>query len=149
MQSRAKTPTAYLKTLPADRRKAISAVRAVILKNLPKGYEETVGFGMLAYVIPLKRYPDTYNGLPLGVAALASQKQHMSLYLMCAYGNPATKAWFVSEWKKAGKKLDMGKACVRFKSLDDLALDVVGKVIARVPVDKYLEVYEKARAGTK
>jgi hypothetical protein len=149
VQSKAKTPAAYLRELPADRKKAIAAVRAVILKNLPKGYEETVGFGMLAYVIPLKRYPDTYNGLPLGVVALASQKQHMSLYLMCAYGDPATKAWFVSAWKKAGKKLDMGKSCVRFKSLDDLALGVVGQVVARVPVDKYIEVYEKARTGTK
>jgi len=146
MKSSAKTPAAYVKSLPADRREAIAAVRKVILKNLPKGYEEIVDFGMLAYVVPLKRYPDTYNGHPLGVVALASQKQSMSLYLMCAYGDPATKAWFVSAWKKAGKKLDMGKSCVRFKSLDDLALDVVGKVVARVPVETYVKHYEKARA---
>lgn len=145
MKSSAKTPDAYVKSLPADRREAIAAVRKVILKNLPKGYEEIVDFGMLAYVVPLRRYPETYNGHPLMIAALASQKQSMSLYLMCAYGDPKTKAWFASAWKKAGKKLDMGKSCVRFKSVDDLALDVVGQLVARVSVDEYIRRYERSR----
>jgi hypothetical protein len=145
MKSRATTPDAYLKSLPADRREAILAVRAIILKNLPKGYEETVGFGVLTYVIPLNRYPDTYNGRPLAIAALASQKQYMSLYLMCVYGSAALKTWFASEFKNAGKKLNMGKSCVRFKSVDDLPLDVVGKAIARVSVDEFLRIYERSR----
>jgi hypothetical protein len=145
MKSSAKTPDAYVKSLPADRRDAIRAVRAVILKNLPKGYEEIVDFGMLAYVVPLKRFPKTYNGHPLAIAALASQKQYMSLYLMCIYGSKTLATWFASEFKKAGKKLDMGKSCVRFKSLDDLPLDVIGKAVARVPVDLYLRIYEKSR----
>jgi hypothetical protein len=145
MQSRAKTPSAYLKSLPPDRRGPIGKVRATILKNLPKGYEEIVDFGMLAYVVPLKRFPDTYNGHPMAIAALASQKQYMSVYLMCIYGDKASRTWFESAFRKAGKKLNMGKSCVRFKSVDDLALDVVGQAIARVPVDKFLRIYEKSR----
>lgn len=145
MKSRATTPDAYLKSLPAGRREAIGAVRAVILKNLPEGYEEVVDFGMLAYVIPLRRYPDTYNGHPLGVVALASQKQYMSLYLMCVYGSAALKTWFASEFKKAGKKLDMGKSCVRFKRIEDLPLGVIGAAVARVSVDEYVKLYEKSR----
>lgn len=145
MKSRAKTPDAYVKSLPADRREAIAAVRKVILENLPKGYEEIVDFGMLCYVVPLRRSPETYNGHPLMFAALASQKHHLSLYLMCAYGHPATKSWFAAAWKKAGKKLDMGKSCVRFKSPDDLALDIVGKLIAKVSVEEYLRRFECSR----
>src|SRR5262249_54768370 len=110
MKSSAKSPDEYVKSLPADRREAIGAVRAAILKNLPKGFEEMVDFGMLAYVVPLKRLPDTYNGHPLPIAALASQKNYMSVYLMCVYGNAKLKAWFAAEFKKAGKKLDMGKS---------------------------------------
>jgi hypothetical protein len=145
MKSSAKTPDAYVKSLPADRREVIRTVRGTILKHLPKGYEEVVDFGMLVYVVPLRRYPETYNGHPLGLAALASQKQYMSLYLMCVYGDAPTRRWFEAAFKKAGKKLDMGKSCVRFTSLDDLPLDVIGKAIARVPVDKYIEVYERSR----
>src|SRR4051812_10696840 len=148
MNSAAKTPDAYVKSLPAERRDAIGAVRAVILKNLPEGYEEVVDFGMLAYVIPLKRYPDTYNGHPLAVVALASQKQYMSLYLMCVYGSATLKTWFASAFKKAGKTLDMGKSCVRFKRIEDLPLGVIGEAVARVSVDEYLRVYEKSRKKT-
>ena len=107
MKSKAKTPKAYVDGLPPGRREAVAKVRAVILKNLPKGYEETVDFGLLAYVVPLKRYPDTYNGHPLMVAALASQKQYMSVYLMCVYADKATATWFKAEYRKRGKKLDM------------------------------------------
>ena len=145
MKSSAKTPDAYVKSLPADRRHAIRQVRAVILKHLPKGYQEIVDFGMLAYVVPLKRLPETYNGHPLPIAALASQKQYMSVYLMCVYGDTASRSWFQSEFRKAGKKLDMGKSCVRFRKLDDLPLEVIGKAVARVSVDAYLKIYEKSR----
>jgi hypothetical protein len=147
MKSSAKTPDAYVKSLPAERRDAIRAVRAVILENLPKGVEETVDFGMLTYVVPLKRYPDTYNGHPLAIAALASQKQHMSVYLSCIYGDAASRTWFASEFRKAGKKLDVGKSCVRFRKLEDLPLEVLGKAIGRVSVEQYLRVYEKSRKG--
>lgn len=148
MKSAAKTPDAYVKSLPAERREAVAAVRNVILKNLPKGYEETVDFGMLTYVVPLKRYPDTYNGRPLAIAALASQKQYMSVYLMGVYGSPKLKTWFASEFKKAGKNLDMGKSCVRFKRIEDLPLGVIGEAVAKVPVDDYLRIYEASRKKT-
>lgn len=145
MKSKAKTPKAYVDGLPPDRRQAIAKVRAVILKNLPKGYEETVDFGMLAYVVPLKRYPDTYNGHPLMVAALASQKQYMAVYLMCVYADAPTATWFQEEYRKTGKKLDMGKSCIRFKRLEDLPLDLIGRAVARVSVDTYLRHYEASR----
>jgi hypothetical protein len=136
----------YLASLPPDRREAISTVRKLILDNLPEGYEEGIQYGMIGYYVPLSRYPETYNGQPLGIAALASQKGYMSLYLMCVYGDPATRRWFESAYHAAGKRLDMGKSCVRFKRLEDLPLDVVGEAIARVSVDQYLAHYEKSRA---
>jgi hypothetical protein len=144
-QSAAKTVAEYLAELPADRRTALEAVRTVILQHLPAGYEETMQFGMISYVIPLSRYPHTYNGQALPVAALASQKNYMSLYLMAVYGHKPTDEWFHQQWAASGKKLDMGKSCVRFKSVDDLPLDVIGKTIARVSVDKFLAAYEAAR----
>ena len=145
MKSSARTPQAYLDGLPADRREAIAKVRSVILKNLPKGYEEILDFGMLAYVVPLSLCPETYNGHPLMYAALASQKQYMSVYLMNIYGDAATAAWFKAEYKKSGKKLEAGKSCIRFKTLEELPLDVIGKAIARVPVEKFIQVYQASR----
>lgn len=147
MKSSAATPDAYVKSLPEERRRAIAAVRQVILENLPEGYEETVDFGMLVYVVPLRRFPDTYNGRPLGIVALASQKQYMSLYLMCVYGDPKTRAWFEAEFRKAGKKLDIGKSCVRFRTIEDLPLEVIGQAVARVPMKKFLDIYRKSREG--
>lgn len=145
MKSAAKTPRAYLDSLPPDRREAIARVRGEILRNLPKGYAETVDFGMLAYVVPLERCPETYNGHPLMVAALASQKQYMAVYLMCVYGSPKAEKWFKDEYKKSGKRLDMGKSCVRFRTLDDLPLDLIGRAVARVPVDELVRIYEESR----
>lgn len=117
-------------------------IRKTILQNLPKGYEEVMDFGMIAYVIPLKRFPNTYNGHALGLAALASQKNYMSIYLMNVYGDPATEKWFKAEWKKTGKKIDMGKSCVRFKKLEDLPLDLIGKAVARTSVNAYITRYK-------
>jgi hypothetical protein len=145
MKSTAGTAADYLKSLPPDRRAAIARVRKVILDNLPPGYEERMLMGMIAYVIPLDRFPDTYNGQPLMMAALASQKNHMSLYLMCVYGDSESAGWFKEELSKTGKKLDMGKACVRFRKIDDLPLELVARTIARVSVADYVAVYEKAR----
>ncbi len=139
----------YLAALPPDRQKAIATVREVIRNNLPEGIEESFQFGMIAYQIPLSRYPRTYNGLPLTVAALASQKGHMALYLMSVYGDPATRAWFEEAYAASGKKLRMGKSCVRFRALEDLPLDVVGQAIAQVSVDAFLAAYESAQAGRK
>ena len=131
--------------MPEDRRAAISAVRQVVLENLPQGYEEMMQFGMIGYVIPLERYPVTYNGQALQYAARASQKNYMSLYLMNVYSDEAVERWFVDRYKDSGKRLDMGKACVRFKSLQDLLIDPVGEAIALTPVDRFIERYEMSR----
>jgi uncharacterized protein YdhG (YjbR/CyaY superfamily) len=143
--SKAATVADYLAELPADRRKTISAVRAVVRKHLPKGYKESVGYGMICYGVPLSTYPDTYNGQPLCYAALAAQKNYNALYLMGCYGDAAQTRALKDAFKKAGKKLDMGKSCVRFKTLDDLPLDAIGKTVAATPVKAFIEKYEKAR----
>jgi hypothetical protein len=151
MKSSAKTVSEYLGSLPDDRREAISAVREVILANLPKGYEECMSYGMIGYVVPHSIYPAGYHcdpKLPLPYANLASQKNHMALYLMCVYGDKATEQWFRKAWQAAGKKLDMGKSCVRFKKLEDVSLEVIGQVIARVPVEKYIARIEKVMGTT-
>lgn len=124
-------------------------MRDVIRKNLPPGYEEGMQFGMIGYYVPLERLPNTYNGQPLGLAALANNKNYMSLYLNTVYGDRATEAWFKERYAETGKKLDMGKSCLRFRRLDDLPLDVIGETIARVPVDRYVAHYEKARGSSR
>ena len=144
-RSEAKTVEEYLDELADDRRATLEAVRDVVRANLPDGYEETVQFGMISYVVPLERYPKTYNRQALQYAALASQKNYVSLYLMNVYGNEETERWFVDRYRASGKRLDMGKACVRFKSIDDLPLDLIGETIARTPVDDFIALYEKAR----
>lgn len=145
MKSQATTVKDYLASLPEDRRAAISAVRDVIRKNLPEGYEEGMQCGMIGYYVPHRIFPAGYHcnpKEPLPYASLGSQKNHMAVYLMCVYGDEATREWFEKEYRASGKKLDMGKSCVRFKKLDDLPLEVIGKAIARVPVAKYIARYE-------
>ena len=149
MKSDATTVAEYLAGLPEDRRTALEAVRGVIRKNIPKGYVESLGFGMIAWSVPLEAYPDTYNGQPLCYAALANQKNHMAVYLMCAYMNPPLQKKLAAGFKAAGKKLDMGKSCLRFRKLDDLPLDVIGEIAGAVPMKAYVEVAKKAHAGRK
>lgn len=145
MQSNLKTVEEYLKSLPEDRRAAISVVRDMVLKNLPEGYEEVMNWGMITYQVPLSVYPDTYNKKPLAYAALGSQKNYMALYVLDAYGSVDLKQQLVDGFKKAGKKLDMGKSCIRFKKLEDLPLDVVAPVIAAVPMDEYIAYAKSIR----
>ena len=152
MQSKAKSVDQYLAELPFDRREAINAVRKVILKNLPDGFEEGMQYGMIGYFVLHKLFPAGYHcdpSQPLTFAALASQKNYMAIYLMTIYGHKETEEWFVKAYKASGKKLDMGKSCVRFKKLDDLPLDVIGQAIARVPVEKYIRAYQRAREKAK
>lgn len=137
---------AYLSKLPADRRAALAAIRTTINANLPAGYEEGVQFGMISWFVPLSRYPDTYNKQPLCLAGLASQKHHMAIYLMTVYGHAPTLSWFKKAYAAAGKKLDMGKSCVRFKKLEDVPLDVIGELIGRVDVDTYVKTAKAAHA---
>jgi len=153
MKTDAKTVTSYLASLPEDRRAAISAVREVIRKNLDAGYEEGIQYGMIGYYVPHEVYPGGYHvdpKQPLPFAALASQKNHMSLYLMGVYcgcsegkgGETDEARWFREAWGRTGKKLDMGRACVRFKKIENVALDVVGEAIRRIPASKYIARYE-------
>jgi hypothetical protein len=154
MQSSATTVSEYLASLPEDRRAALETVRKVVLDNLDAGYREGIQYGHIGYFVPHERYPHGYHcdpRQPLPFAALGSQKNHMALYLMGVYcgcvgdgngeGETAEAKWFRQAWLKTGKKLDMGKACVRFRKIDDVALDVVGEAIRRLPADRFVERY--------
>lgn len=145
MQSKATTVKEYLDELPEDRRETISAVRKEILKRLPKGYEEAMNWGMISYQVPLETCPDTYNGQPLLYAALASQKNHMAVYLSGIYMSEEASKNFEARYRATGKRFDVGKSCVRFRKLTDLPLDVVGDAIASQPVDEFVEEYNRAR----
>jgi hypothetical protein len=147
-----KSVAEYLAALPEDRRKAIETVRQVILKNLDKDYEEGIQYRMIGYFVPHRVYPAGYHcdpKQPLPFAALASQKNYMSLYLMCVYGDSGPAQRFRDAWAKTGKKLDMGKSCVRFKKVEDLALDVIADAIRSVPAKKYIEYCEAALSASK
>ena len=159
MQSKATAVEDYLAELPADRREAIETVRKVILKNLDKKYQECIQYGVIGYVLPLSVYPKGYHctpNTPLPFAGLASQKNYMSFYLPfvycgCGLDDPSSEHadWLREEWAKTGKKLDMGKSCIRFRKLEDLPLDVIGKAIKRVPVKMYIQYVEDSLARTE
>lgn len=145
MRSNAATVEACLNELPPERREMIEIVRQVILDHLPEGYVEAVRRGMISYEVPLESYPDTYNGQPLSYAALASQKNYVSLYLMAIYGDEALRERFETAYCATGKRLDVGKSCVRFRKLDDLPLDLVAEMIAAVSVDENVAQAKAAR----
>ncbi len=152
MQSKAATVAQYLAELPEDRRAAIAAVRKVILKNLDKTFEEGMQYGMIGYYVPHSVYPAGYHcdpKQPLPFTCLASQKNYMSLYLGCVYGSSELAKWFHSEWAKTGKRLDMGKSCIRFRKLEYLALDVIGETLRRVSAKKFIAYYEAAIMKTR
>lgn len=144
-KSAATTVEEYLAELPEDRRAVVSAVRDVVVRNLPAGYREAMNWGMITYELPLERYPDTYNGQPLAYAALAAQKNHFALYLPCVYQEPGRDVRLEEEFRAAGKKLDMGKSCVRFRRLDDLPLEVIGRAVAATPPEEFIAWYEASR----
>jgi hypothetical protein len=151
MESKRQTTVSeHLAAQPEERRKTLAAVRKVISANLPAGYVERVGpTGMILYEVPLSRYPTTYNKQPLQYVALAPQKNYYAVYLSAPYASPSLLEWFTEAYRKSGKKLDMGKACVRFKSLEDLPLDVIGQCVAKVPVDDFVAMYEEGRKAAK
>lgn len=140
----------YLAELPPERRTAIEAVRKVILKNLDKDFEEGMSYGMIGYYVPHSVYPAGYHcnpEQPMPFAALASQKQYMSLYLMGVYGDAGAEGWLRAEYKKRGMRLDMGKACIRFKKLEELPLDVVGEHFRRTKAKDFIAKVEASLAG--
>ena len=149
MIRKASTVSAFLSELTPEERTDIQQVRDVVRKNLPRGYEEGLNYGMICYTIPLSRYASTYNGQALCYAALAAHKSFNTLYLMNVYGHPPTEKWFRDRYKASGKKLDMGKSCIHFKRADDLPLDLIGEAIARTSVEDYIAYYEKARPAKK
>lgn len=146
MQSKAKTVQQYLSELSDDRLEAIETVREVILDNLPEGFEEVMNWGMITYQVPLSRYPNTYNKKPLMMAALASQKSHMAVYLTGVYADAESRGRFVSAYEQTGKRMDMGQSCVRFRRIDDLPLELVGEAIAEYSVDEFIELTERVRS---
>ena len=141
----ASTVEEYLAGLPEDRRDVVSKVRSMVLANLPEGYRETFAWGMISYEIPLDRYPDTYNKKPLCYVALAAQKNYYALYLMGAYAKPGQPEELADAFAKAGKKLDMGKSCLRFKKPEDLPLEAIGRIIADIPPDEMIAFARSAR----
>lgn len=143
--SAASTVERYLAELPPDRRAVVSEVRERVNSSMPRGYQETMALGMIAWVIPLSRYPGTYNKQPLGYVALAAQKNSYSLYLMGVYAVGEQQRRLREAAANAGKKLDMGKSCLRFKRPGDLPLEAIGELIASMPVDDYIAVYEASR----
>jgi hypothetical protein len=144
--SSATTVEGYLAELPPERAGVLRAVRDVILERLPPGYEETMNWGMISYEVPLARYPDTYNGQPLGVLALAAQKRHYSLYLNAAYASSELLGQLRAAYAEAGIKFDMGKSCLRFRDLSGIDLDAIGDIVASVPPERYIAMYEASRA---
>ncbi|MBB6004977.1 DUF1801 domain-containing protein [Arcicella rosea] len=146
MQSNAQTPDQYIEELPEDRKIAISNLRKVILENLPEGFQETMSYGMIGYVVPHSLYPSGYHctpNLPLPFLSIASQKNFIAVYNMLVYSDPTINEWFVNEYTKYSKaKLDMGKSCIRFKKLDQIPFDLIGELASKVTVDEWINIYE-------
>lgn len=144
MQSNATTVEQYIDSLPSGQNNAIRKVRKMILDNLPAGYEEAMSWGMISYQVPLEVYPDTYNKKPLIYAALASQKNHMAVYLLAIYADEAKRREFEKEYRATGKRFDVGKSYVRFRKLDDLPLEIIAKAIASIEMDDFIEIAKAA-----
>ena len=146
MQSTAKTPKEYMDSLPAERKKAMTKLRGVIRKNLPKGFKEEMNYGMLGYVVPHSLYPDGYHcdpTLPLPFMSLASQKNFIGVYHMGVYAEPALLAWFEKEYaNRVEGKLDMGKSCVRFKNMDKIPYELIGELATKMSVKQWITLYE-------
>lgn len=147
MQSKAITPEEYLGSLPDERKIAVSELRKVIKKNLPKGFKEVMGYGMLGYVVPHSIYPDGYHcdpKLPLPFMNLASQKNFIALYHMGIYADPGLLKWFTTEYAKQCKtKLDMGKSCIRFKKPEDIPFKLIGELVSKITPEDWIKFYEK------
>jgi hypothetical protein len=149
VRSEASTVEEYLADLPAERWEAISTVRDTILDNLPDGFEETMNWGMIAYQVPLSVYPDTYNKRPQMYAALASQKKDMAVYLTGVYMDNAYRDTFEAAYRATGKRLDVGRSCVRFRKLDDLPLELIGETIGRLDLDTFVERVKQVQSPRK
>jgi uncharacterized protein YdhG (YjbR/CyaY superfamily) len=153
MTSDAKTPEEYIKNLPEDRKKEISKLRRTILDNLPKGFAETMSYGMIGFVVPHSIYPNGYHckpELPLPFINLASQKNFIAVYHMGVYAKKELLDWFVNEYPKhAKRKLDMGKSCIRFKRMEDIPYDLIGKLSSKMTTDEWVKTYENVNKNRR
>lgn len=143
VQSNATTVEEYLISLPEDRRDALEEIREAILANLPEGIVETMAYGMICYEVPFSIVPVTYNKKPLVYAGLASQKNHMAVYLMGVYASDDLREWFVSQWRASGKRVDLGKSCIRFKKFEDAPVELIGEAIARCDLETFLGLMDR------
>ena len=148
MTSDAKTPEEYISALPKERKDAVSKLRKVILKNLPNGFTETMGYGMLGYVVPHSIYPDGYHcdpKTPLPFMSVASQKNFIAVYHMGVYAHKEIYDWFVNEYPKySNRKLDMGKSCIRFKKIDEIPYKLIGELASKMTTEEWIKIYETA-----
>lgn len=149
VSSKAATVQEYLDELPEERRDVVSTVRKTIRKNLPSGYREGMLWGMITYTVPLERFPDTYNGQPLMYVALAAQKNNFAVYLTCHGPESEERSRLEAGFRKAGKKLDMGGSCIRFRKLEEIPLGVIGDAVGSVPVDELLARYREVKPAAK
>ena len=147
MQSQSKTPKEYMSELPAERVAAFTKLRDTILKNIPKGFEEGMGYGMIGYVVPHKLFPAGYHcdpKIPLPFISIASQKNYIALHHMGIYANPKLLDWFVAEYPKYSKtKLDMGKGCIRFKKMDQIPYELIAELVKKMTPKDWMSIYEK------
>lgn len=146
--SNAATPEAYIAELPPERAALVSRLRDLVNAHIPPGYVEGMSCGMIGWELPLDRYPDTYNGQPLLFAALAAQKNYAALYLNCVYGSPERTERLKAAWAASGKKLDMGKTCLRIRKEADIAGDALAATIGSIPVEQLIAEYEASRANS-
>lgn len=146
VSSKAPTPEAYLAELPPERAALVARLRDLINANLPDGYVERMSWGMIGWEVPSDRYPDTYNGQPLVYAALAAQKNYTALYLNCVYASSERTERLKARWAESGRKLDMGKSCLRFKRPEDIAETVLAETIRSIPVDRFIAEHEAGRS---
>jgi uncharacterized protein YdhG (YjbR/CyaY superfamily) len=148
MTYEANTPEEYIEQLPEDRKQAVQKIRAVIKKNLPKGFEEGINYKMLGFYVPHSKFPEGYHcdpKLPLPFINLASQKNSVNLYHMGIYAKKELLDWFVKEYTKYCKyKLDMGKSCIRFKKMDDIPFDLIGELASKMTVNEWINTYKSA-----
>jgi uncharacterized protein YdhG (YjbR/CyaY superfamily) len=148
VQSAALSVDQYLSELPAQRREVIARLRDVVNRHIPPGYEECMYFGMIGWVVPLSRYPETYNKQPLGYVALAAQKRHNALYMMNVYADSDSEQTLRAAYAARGLKLDMGKCCLRFADKAPPPEDLIAPLIAATPVDAFIDMYEASRQQT-
>ena len=149
MRSKATGVNEYLSELDPAQKQEISKVRALIIKNLNKGFVESMNWGMISYEVPLKTFAETYNGKPLMYAALSAQKEHLSLYLTTMYADPEIKNWLAGQFEEAGLEMDEGKSCIRFKTTDDLPMDSIGKLINQTNVDQFVAYFKRSRRKSR